>query len=164
MIEEAKIPEDRLPVLIGKKGRAKKHIEELTDTHLEVSDWVKITGEDPLKLMKARDMVVAIGRGFTPEEAERLAEDDCSLHIISLAGETFKKRTRLLGRVIGNRGRSKHIIENETGASVAIKGKTVAVIGTPEETAPAEEALQDLLAGRTHGHAYKVMNMRKKKT
>lgn len=164
MIEEVKIPEDRLPVLIGKKGRVKKSIEELTETQIEVSDWVKITGEDSIKLMKAKDMVKAIGRGFTPEEAERLAEDDCSLHVISLSGETYKKRIRLIGRVIGNKGSSKNIIENETGASIAVKGKTVSTIGTPEETAPAEEALQELLAGKPHGYAYKSMNMRKKKT
>ncbi|UCD02999.1 MAG: RNA-processing protein [Candidatus Aenigmatarchaeota archaeon] len=162
MIEELRIPEDRLPVLIGKKGRTKKAIEELTETSIEVSDWVKITGEDPLKLVKARDMVKAIGRGFSPEEAERLIEHDCNLHVISLNGETYKKRTRLLGRVIGNKGRSKRIIENETGASIAIKGKTVSIIGTPGETAPAEEALLDLLAGKTHAYAYKDMNKHKK--
>ena len=162
MIEEVKIPEDRLPVLIGKKGRTKETIGELTETSITVTDWVKISGEDSLKLMKAKEMVKAIGRGFTPEEAERLLEENVSLHIISLSGKTYKKRTRLLGRVIGNRGRSKKIIENETGASIAIKGKTVAVIGTPQETAPAEEAIADLLAGKTHGYAYKDMNRHKK--
>lgn len=161
MIEEVKIPEDRIPVLIGKKGRTKKNIEQLTDTQIDVSDWVKITGDDPLKLMKAKDIVRAIGRGFTPEEAGRLGEEGCHLHVISLEGESSKKRTRLLGRVIGNRGRTKQIIENETGAALAIKGKTVALIGTAEQTAPAEEALQDLLSGRTHGYAYKSMNRRK---
>jgi ribosomal RNA assembly protein len=161
VIEEVRIPEERIPVLIGKDGSVKKTIEELTETRLDITDWVRITGEDPLKLMKAKEMVKAIGRGFTPEEAERLLEQDCSLHVISLGDDSPKKRTRLLGRVIGNKGRSKNIIEKETGASIAVKGKTIAVIGTPEETAPAEEALQELLSGKTHGYAYKAMGKRR---
>jgi ribosomal RNA assembly protein len=158
VIEELRIPEDRIPVLIGKDGSVKSMIEELTGTRITITDWVKISGDDSLKLLKAKEMVKAIGRGFTPEEAERLIDDDHTLRVISLTGETYKKRSRLLGRVIGNKGRSKNIIEKETGAAIAIKGKTVAIIGTSDQVSPAEEAIQELLCGKTHGHAYKSMN------
>ncbi len=164
MIELVRIPEDREPALIGKKGSVKKKIEEMTDTEIEVSDGVKITGEEPLKVLKARDMVMAIGRGFSSKEMERLDEENCELHVISLQGETIKKRTRMLGRVIGNDGRSKKIIERETGASIAVRGKTVSVIGTPSEIGPAEEALGELLGGKTHAHAYSMMRRRLSKS
>jgi ribosomal RNA assembly protein len=160
IIELVRIPEDREPVLIGKNGSVKKKMEAMTRTEIEVSEGVKITGDDPLLVLKARDMVTAIGRGFSPGEAERLAEDECEFHVVSLQGETLKKRTRMLGRVIGNAGRTKKIIERETGACVAVKGKTVSVIGTPEELAPAEEALGELLGGKTHAHAYSMMRRR----
>jgi len=159
-----RIPEDREPVLIGKAGSVKRGIEHSTGTDIEVSDVVKITGEDPLNVLKARDIVTAIGRGFSPKEAERLIEDECELHVISLQGETYKKRTRLMGRVIGNDGRAKKIIEKETGASIAVRGKTVSVIGTPGELGPAEEALGELLGGKTHAHAYNMMRRRMTKS
>jgi ribosomal RNA assembly protein len=164
VIEIVKIPEDREAVLIGKGGSVKKKIEQSTGTEIEVSDIVKITGEDPLLVLKAKDVITAIGRGFSPKEAERLIGDDCELHVISLQGETLKKRTRLLGRVIGNDGRAKKIIENETGAAIAVKGKTVSVIGKPAELGPAEEALWELLGGKTHAHAYNMMRRRMTKS
>ncbi len=160
MLEVVRIPEDRIPVIIGKNGCVKRRIEKLTETEIEVSDVVKITGEDPINLLKAKDMSTAIGRGFSQKEIERLADDDCELHVISLQGESLKKRTRMIGRIIGNDGRTKKIIEKETGVSIAIKGKTVSVIGTREEIAPAEEALAELLGGKTHGHAYGMMRKR----
>lgn len=164
MIEVIRIPEDRTPVLIGKNGSVKKKIEKATHTEIEVSHTVKITGEDPLGLLKAKDMVTAIGRGFSPKETERLKEDDCELHVISLQGDSFKKRVRMLGRVIGNDGRTRKIIENETGASITVKGKTVSIIGTPDEMRPAEEALGELLGGKTHAHAYSMMRRRKSRS
>ncbi len=161
MIEVIRIPEERIPILIGRSGSVKKRIEKSTHTEIEVSDTVKITGDDPIGLLNAKDMVTAIGRGFSPNEVRRLAEDDCELHVISLHGESLKKRIRMLGRVIGNDGRTKKIIENETGASIAVKGKTLSVIGKPEEMKPAEEALGELLDGKTHAHAYSMMRRRK---
>jgi ribosomal RNA assembly protein len=163
MIEIARIPDERIAVLIGKNGSVKKSIERATGTQIEITDIVRIEGGDPIRTLKARDMVLAIGRGFPPGTAKRIADEDCEFHVISLQGETQKTRQRLLGRVIGNNGRAKKRIENETGASICIKGKTVSLIGTPEELEPAEDALRELLAGKTHAHAYSVMNRRKER-
>ena len=106
-------------------------------------------------------MVRAVGRGFSPAQAKRLLEDECDLHVISLQGENPKRRQRMLGRVIGNEGRAKKRIEEETGAIICIKGKTLSIIGNPDELGPAEEALEELLSGKTHAYAYKVMRLKK---
>jgi ribosomal RNA assembly protein len=161
MIETTMIPEERKPVLIGKNGSVKKRIESETGTEISVGDAVEIRGEDSLRLMKAKDMVTAIGRGFTPKEASRLLDDDVELHVISLEGESLKKRKRLLGRVIGEGGRSRKRIERETGACICVRGKTLSIIGSREEIAPAEEAVHELLAGKTHAWAYRKMDMKK---
>jgi ribosomal RNA assembly protein len=161
MTEVVRIPEERIPVLIGRNGSVKGWIEKATKTRVEVSDIVEIEGEDPLLLMKARDIVRAIGRGFSPAHAKRLLEEDCELHVLSLQGETPKKRQRILGRIIGNSGRAKKRIESETGAVICIMGKTISLIGTPEELGPAEEALGELLCGKTHAYAYSVMRRSK---
>lgn len=160
-MEIVRIPEERMSALIGRKGYVKRSIEKATSTAIEITDIVTITGEDPLLVLKAKDMVRAVGRGFSPAQAKRLLEDECDLHVISLQGENPKRRQRMLGRVIGNEGRAKKRIEEETGAIICIKGKTLSIIGNPDELGPAEEALEELLSGKTHAYAYKVMRLKK---
>ncbi len=161
MIDAVRIPEDRLPVLLGKRGAVKRAIEKSTQTRIEVTDVVTIEGDDPLLALKAKDIVRAIGRGFTPGQARRLMDDNCMLHVVSLDGEGFRKRQRIFGRVIGNEGRARKRIEAETGAKICIRGKTISIIGTPDQLRPAEEAVGELLSGKTHSFAYAMMRKRK---
>lgn len=161
MIEIVRIPEERKSVLIGKDGHVRQWIEEGTGTGIGVSDIVEITGNDPLGVMKAKDIVTAIGRGFSPRAARRLLVEGCELHVISLEGESLKKRKRLFGRVIGRAGGSREKIESETGASICVFGKTLSIIGMPGEIGPAEDAVEQLLAGKKHQWAYRKMRMSK---
>lgn len=80
--EYVKIPKDRIAVLIGKKGQTKKEIEKRTKTKITIDSetgevWITSTKEteDPLAVWKARDIVLAIGRGFSPERAFRLLNE-----------------------------------------------------------------------------------------
>jgi ribosomal RNA assembly protein len=161
MIEIVRIPEERKPVLIGKDGKVRKRLEKSTGTKIEVNDAVEISGDDPIMVLKAKEMVTAIARGFSPAHARRLLGDDCALHVVSLEGETMKKRKRLFGRVIGKGGKCREKIEEETGALIRIYGKTLSLLGTQEEIGPAEEAVKELLTGKTHAWAYRKMHMKK---
>ena len=80
MAEELiKIPEDRIAVLVGTKGVTKRKIQKLSDTKITVNSEegeVKVEGDDSLKVLMARDIVKAVGRGFNPEIAVKLLEDD----------------------------------------------------------------------------------------
>jgi ribosomal RNA assembly protein len=114
-------------------------------------------------VMKAREVVTAIGRGFPPETAFRLIDEDAELHVISLEGESLKKRKRLFGRVIGRDGGCRKRIENDTGASLAIYGKTLSIIGEQDQVGPAQDAVEELLSGKTHAHAYKKMHIKRAK-
>jgi ribosomal RNA assembly protein len=163
MQEIVRVAEDRIPAVVGKGGRTKAAIEKWTGTHLDISDVVRIEGDDPMMVLKARDMVTALGRGFSMKDVKRLLEDDCCLHVISLGCEKQKKRERLFARVIGNGGVVKKRIEEESGALVCIRGKTLSIIGKPDEVQPAEKAVEELLLGKTHAWAYKAMRMRKEK-
>ena len=60
-----------------------------------------------------------------------------------------------MGRVIGRKGTTRHIIERETGAKITVYGKTVAIIGNDESAWKAKEAVEELLSGRTHGFVYR---------
>ena len=163
MLEIVRLAEDRIPAVIGKGGRTKALIEKWTGVHLDISDVVRVEGEDPIMVLKAKDMVTALGRGFSVKHVKRLLEEECGLHVISLGGEKPKKRERLLSRVIGNGGVVKKRIEEESGALVCVRGKTLSIIGKPEEMHPAEKAVEELLLGKTHAWAYKAMRMRKEK-
>lgn len=65
------IPLDRMGVLIGKDGSVKSKIEDAFKTNLLVQSQggvVEIVprtdSEDPTTILRARDVVLAIGRGF----------------------------------------------------------------------------------------------------
>jgi ribosomal RNA assembly protein len=82
-----RIPEDRIGALIGKSGEAKSKIEKACSVKLEIDSD---TGEtlvsgigkiDDIQPFKAMEIVMAIGRGFSPETAMGLLKDDNALHV-----------------------------------------------------------------------------------
>jgi len=154
--ESLLIPEERKPALIGKDGRTKAGIEKATNTKISVSDGVEIEGE-AVAVMTACNIVTAIARGFSPKDAMLLLDEENCIDVISLRGETPKAEKRLLARVIGKNGQAKKTIEDETGARLAIYGKTISIIGTAEQLAHARSAVELLLQGKTHAYAFKRM-------
>jgi ribosomal RNA assembly protein len=154
MEQSVLIPEERIGVLIGKSGKAKAKIEKSTKTSIEIGEGVEISGEG-LDVLKAAEIVKAIGRGFSPETAFLLLDDDFVLEIISLESETKNTIKRLMARVIGRDGSSKKIIEEKTGCCVCVYGKTASVIGPSVKIEKAVKAVRQLLLGRSHGFVYK---------
>ncbi|WP_297498574.1 KH domain-containing protein [Thermococcus sp.] len=171
--EFVRIPKERIAVLIGKKGQTKKEIETRTGTRIEVDSE---TGEvfitstkdtrDPLAVWKARDIVVAIGRGFSPGRAFRLFNEGETLEVINLPdiiiGNDKNALPRVRGRIIGRKGRTREIIEEMSGADVSVYGKTVAIIGNPIQVEVAKTAIEKLAKGSPHGVVYKYLERRKK--
>lgn len=168
-----RVPKERIGVLIGKKGETKKGIEERTKTHIDIdseSGEVFISStretEDPLAVWKARDVVRAIGRGFSPEKAFRLLEEGETLEVIDLTdiviGNDKHALPRVRGRIIGRRGRTREIIEEMSGAYVSVYGKTVAIIGNPIQVEIAKNAVEKLAKGSRHGSVYKYLERKKK--
>jgi ribosomal RNA assembly protein len=163
MLQFLKIPARRIPALLGKKGAVKKRIESSTKTRLKVqrSGEVEIDGE-PEGQLTAMEIVKAIGRGFPPEKAMELLDENRQLSVISLQGQTEKTIKRLLSRVIGQQGRAKRNIERLTGASIRISGKTVSILGDSQALDMACTAVEDLLAGRTHAFVYSKLEKMKR--
>lgn len=152
-IEVIKIPEERVKVLIGKEGKAKKMIEEKCKVELTVNSEgdVQISG-DSMDVFFARDIVKAIGRGFEPRVALRLLESDYGLYIISLkeVANTDKAIARLKGRVIGEKGKIKTQIEESADAKVCLYGSTIGIIAKIDTMEYAKEAVNMLLGGAKH--------------
>lgn len=153
MIQIILIPEQRKPVLIGKDGSVKKELELKTKTKITVRNDVRVEG-DSLDVLKAKEIVKAIGRGFAPEKAFSLLDDDYQLYIISLEKETRNTIKRIMARIIGKKGAARKKIEEKTGCFVSVYGKTVSLIGPAVNLDKAIEAVERLISGRSHAYVY----------
>ena len=165
------IPKERVGVLIGPQGSVKKKIEETLGVKLTIDSAdgsVKIElakppeeGGDPVALFKARDVVQAIGRGFSPERAFKLFEDGVVLSVIDITDYIKPSRNNLVrvrARLIGREGKTRNIIEETTHTYVSIYGDTVSIIGEDEDVKAAEEAVIDIINGAPHPAIYKKLN------
>ncbi len=156
-MKEVKIPEDRVGVLIGEGGETRRDFEDVTGCELEIDDnTARIDGE-PLEEMSAANIVRAVGRGFNPEKAFRLAtEKDKALKIIDVNdyAETSNSRERLKGRVIGRDGETRRHLEKQANIDISIYGSTIGLIGDPGNIEVAMEAIRMLLQGSSHSTAY----------
>ncbi len=164
MIEAVKLPEERKAVVIGKNASVKKSIEAATNTEITVGDEIKIEGDDPIEILDAKNIVTAIGRGFSPEKAMKLAGGENVLETISLR-DMFghKKAATQRGRLIGTKGRTRTLIEEFTKCDISIYGNTASVIGSWEGANAAKDAIMRLLSGKSHATVYKFLEKTCKK-
>ena len=155
-IEEFSIPKDRVAIAIGEKGHTKKHVEEGTKTKVVIDSKngdVEINGEDAVKVLTASNIIRAIGRGFSPEHALKLLDDDYYfelVHLPEIVGKNWKALQSKRGRVIGKEGRIREQIEKDTQTFISVYGKTIGVIGKADQVAKAIEAIHMLLGGAQH--------------
>lgn len=168
-MEHLRIPKERIGVAIGPKGKVKREIERRTGTKLtfdsETGEVVIERAEDPLGALKARDVLHAIARGFSPERAFELFSEDKYLEVIDITdfvGRSEKALVRQKGRVIGEAGKTRRIIEETAGVGMSVYGKTVALIGTPQQLAAAREAVRMLLDGVPHGAVYAFLERKRR--
>ncbi len=165
---ELRIPKDRIAVLIGKEGKVKKEIETETKTKIKVDSKegdVFISGEDALGLYSCREVIRSIGRGFNPDIALLLLKADYCLELIDLKeyfGKSKDSLLRIKGRVIGSEGKTRKLIEELTEAHVCVYGKTIGVIGLPESTFLAREAIEKLIRGSPHSGVYKFLERKRR--
>ncbi|MHA1506643.1 MAG: KH domain-containing protein [Candidatus Asgardarchaeia archaeon] len=167
-----KIPKERVAVLIGKHGKIKKKIERLTQTIIKVNSSegsvIVIPSKemlDPVAPLKAKSIIQAIGRGFNPEKAMKLIEDDYVLEIIDIneyARGSRNSLIRLKGRVIGEEGKARRMIEELTDTDVCIYGHTVGIIGKIEDVMAAKKAVTMLLEGAKHGTVLRYLQKYKR--
>ncbi len=159
----ARIPEDRIGVLIGPGGRTKRDIRARTATQIDIDaeeGEVRISGSDsdPIRALKARDIVLAIGRGFSPERALRLLKDNAYLTVLDIKFATGKREKaalrRIRARAIGTQGRARSRIEELSGCSMSVYGSTIALIGEEEQLDRATRAVQLLLRGSEHASVF----------
>ncbi len=163
-MEYVRIPMDRVSILIGKGGKTKGEIERRLSVQLNVDGEglvaIQNQGDDVLAEWKARDIIKAVSRGMNPQKAFKLVSDDYVLELIELSelvGRSQKALTRQRGRIIGREGRTRKHIEESTGVAMSVYGKSVALIGAPDEVMAAKNAVLMIASGTPHSFVYKVL-------
>ncbi|OWJ53860.1 KH domain-containing protein [Pyrodictium delaneyi] len=163
----AKLPPERVGVLIGEGGKVKTEIMKRTRTKITVDSttgMVIIEPESPdvppFMVMKAQEIVKAIAYGFSPERAMRLLDDDQILVVVDLkqyVGDAPNHLQRVKGRIIGEKGKARKTIEEMTGTYISIYDNYVAIIGDFETANIAKQAIEMLIQGRQHSTVYRFL-------
>ncbi len=167
-----RIPKERVGVLVGPDGRVKQNIEEklMVELQIESEDGgvtivLSERANDPSLLFRAKDVVTAIGRGFSPEHAFRLLRNDDDIFDFIdfrvVFGRSESDIKRIKGRIIGANGKTRKLIEELTDANLVVYGHTVGFIGTFEQADVARNAVQMLINGSQHHTVYKYLQRKR---
>ncbi len=165
------IPHERIGVVLGRDGCTKTEIERSFKVRLNVSSesgTIEVMpspeNDDPSTILRARDVVTAVGRGFSPERAMILMDEDMVLDVIDLRelfGRNESDINRVKGRVIGSEGKMRRLLEEMTDTRVSVYGATISMIGDFESVSAARQAIEMLLKGKQHSSVYKFLRKTK---
>lgn len=166
-----KIPMERVAVLIGRNGETKKDLEEKSGLKINIDSKlgeVVIDDhevEDPLMIIKIENIVKAIGRGFSPQNAMKLMDDDADFFVFDLYDYVGKKEAhvrRLKSRIIGKEGKTKCVLEELTDARISIYGHTVSVISDIIRMNILKKSIDMILAGSKQATVYRFVETQMK--
>jgi len=166
-----KIPLDRVGVLIGKNGETKKNLEEISKLKIDIDSKqgeVCIHDEevkDPLNVMKIETIIKAIGKGFSPDKAIILMNDDADFFSFNLYDYVGKKEShvrRLKSRVIGREGKTKHVLEELTDSKISVYGHTISIISDMEKMNILKKSIDMLLTGSKQATVYRLVEAQMK--
>jgi ribosomal RNA assembly protein len=160
--------------VLGREGATKAEIERAFKVKLAVNSelgTIEVTpsedNDDASTILRAKDVVTAVGRGFSPERAMTLTDDDTVLDVIDLR-EIFGKNesdiNRIKGRVIGSEGKMRRLLEEMTEAKVSVYGSTISMIGEFEAVSAARQAIEMLIKGKQHSSVYKFLRRTRTET
>lgn len=115
---------------------------------------------DPSMALVVTNIVKAIGRGFSPENALLLLEDDFVFELMDVRDFVGKKPnhvTRIRSRLIGTQGKTRKLIEELSDTRVSIFGNTVGIIGGSFQVSIAKRAIDMLISGSEHSTVYRFL-------
>jgi ribosomal RNA assembly protein len=168
-----KIPKERIGVLIGKSGKVKQQIEERCGVKVEIDSETGDTmiignsSADRLEAFRAVEVITAISRGFSPQRAYLLFEDEelifQQIDLHDYAGRSPNALERIKGRIIGEGGKARRMIEELSGSYVSVYGHTVCLIGNFREIKLTTEAIAMLAKGSMHKTVYNMLQGAKRK-
>ncbi len=154
MIESILIPRERLGIIKNEKTRVE--VEAKLNVKISFHENAVMLDGEGLEFYQAKNLIKAIGRGFSPPKAFRLFDEEQILEIMELPFAD-KKNDKIKARIIGSEGKTREEIEFRTKASISVYGKTVSIIGTYGQIKNAKEAIEMLINGAMHKTVYNFL-------
>lgn len=165
-MELIRIPAERVSALRGDADATLQLLERKLKCSIEVSEEgaVEITGE-PVDEFFGKGVIRAIGRGFAPHKALKLLDDGYGFNLIDLRDYTSKPEamTRIKGRLIGEKGKAKKIVEEEGECDLALWGHTIGVIAKLDTLDVATTAVFKLIEGQPHTAVYMYLEKNRRR-
>ena len=122
------IPESSIGRLLGKGGRTKQLIERTAGVKLEVQEClVTVVGKDGFKVMKASEVVRAIGEGFPVKKAFDLFKENHQLEVYDIEQVVPNRAAleRQISRIIGEKGKTKKYFEGVLSLKIHVTDEKV---------------------------------------
>jgi ribosomal RNA assembly protein len=166
-----KIPMNRVGAFIGHKGENKKNLEEKSGLKIDIDSKtgeIKIEDNeesDPLMILKMENIIKAIGRGFSPENANILFDDEADFFIFNLYDYVGKRENhvrRLKSRIIGREGKTKHVLEELTNSRISVYGHTISIISDIMRMNILKKSIDMLLTGSKQATVYRFVEAQMK--
>lgn len=157
---------ERVAVLIGHNGETKKDLEQKSGLKINIDSKlgeVVIDDhevEDPLMIIKIENIIKAIGRGFSPQNAMKLMDDDADFFVFNLHDYVGKKEShvsRLKSRIIGREGKTKRVLEELTDSKISIYGHTISIISDIIRMNILKKSIDMLITGSKHATVYRFV-------
>jgi len=161
-----KIPMERIAVVIGHEGQTKKNLEEKSKLKINIDSKIGEISiddhecENPIDAITLENIILAIGRGFSPEHAMKLFSEDMDFYIFDIRDYVGKKEShtrRLRARIIGREGKSKRVLEELTDSYISVYGHTVSIISNFVSMDIIKRAIDKLLSGSKHANVYRFI-------
>ena len=116
---------------------------------------------EQIEAFRAVEVITAISRGFSPERAYHLFDDEevvfQQMDLHDYAGKSPNALERIKGRIIGEGGKARRMIEELSGTYISVYGHTVAFIGNYGEVKRATDAIAMLAKGSMHKSVYTML-------
>ncbi|MFP4115930.1 MAG: hypothetical protein ACLFTQ_01885 [Candidatus Aenigmatarchaeota archaeon] len=139
--------------------RNKSEIEKKANVEMEIRGLdVNLEGK-AVDVLRAENILDALFEGFTLDESFKLLNKRNQLKVVHLNDYTSSGMSleKLKGRIIGENGRTKELIEELAKVSISVHGKNVSLIGGPEGIGAATRAVEMLVNGKPHGKVYRYL-------
>jgi len=155
------VPDERIHIVKSLLPR----LEEISNTKITLDEKTKSINVTPTynnayEAMKVVSVIKALGLGFEPEEAMKLMRDDYIFEEINLkeVSNSQDDLKRIKGRIIGEGGKTKKIIQEYTGVKIIVTDHSVGIIGNIEQVDITKRAIQLIIKGKEHSSVYKYLD------
>ena len=158
-----------LRIVIENINKIRKHMKDIEKTlnvKLSISGSeieIESKKDDAYSEFLGQEIIDALDYGFSFEQAIRLKSEDVMIEKIDIKKLTRPSRLKtIVGRLIGEKGRTKEIIAEMTGCDVAIHDNKVAIIGNTDDVEIAIQAVRSLIQGSPHASVYAYLERSRK--